>query len=135
MHDNVIQRGTERILFVDDEPMLTALAKAMLGGLGYQVETRTSAVEALELFSQCPEVFDLVISDQTMPRMSGMEMALKMMKVRPEIPIILCSGYSEAVDSKLARELRIKDFLLKPISQKAFASAIRKALDEKQSSA
>ncbi len=110
MHDNVIQRGTERILFVDDEPMLTALAKAMLGGLGYQVETRTSAVEALELFSQCPEVFDLVISDQTMPRMSGMEMALKMMKVRPEIPIILCSGYSEAVDSKLARELRIKDF-------------------------
>lgn len=132
MNEDTVLSGTERILFVDDEPMLTALAMAMLGSLGYLVETKTSATEALELFRNDPHSFDLVITDQTMPEMSGAEMVLEMMSVRPDIPVILCSGYSEALDTELAKSLCVKDFLLKPVNQETLARAIRKALDDKE---
>jgi CheY-like chemotaxis protein len=122
--------GTEHILFVDDEPTLLNLGEKTLESLGYQVEVRSSAVEALELFKACPERFDLVITDMTMPNMTGEQLSEQLMAVRPEIPVILCTGFSAKIDEEKAKAMGIQAFAFKPMLKRDIAVAIRKVLDE-----
>jgi CheY-like chemotaxis protein len=121
--------GTERILFVDDEPVLTELVQKMLGNLGYQVVTRTSSLEALDLFRKDPSRFDLVVTDMTMPVMTGDKLAVKLMEIRPDIPVILCSGFSEAVSEEYAKGIGIREFVMKPLETRNLAGIIRRVLD------
>ncbi|MCW5202396.1 response regulator [Desulfobulbus sp. US4] len=130
-----IPRGTERILFVDDEELLIDMGKDMLARLGYHVTVKKSSLEALEIFKEQPDNFDLVITDQTMPDMTGFELAKNMLQSRPNLPIILCTGYSALVDEKVAKAQGIKEFLLKPVRRKIIAQAIRQVLDGDEQSA
>jgi CheY-like chemotaxis protein len=125
-----IPMGTERILFIDDEEVVIDLSKQILEQLGYQVETRTNSVEALELFNEKPDRFDLVITDMTMPNMTGDQLAKKMMKIRPDIPIILCTGFSERIDEVRSKEIGIKAYVMKPLVMRTFAQQIREVLDK-----
>ncbi|MHC4455620.1 MAG: response regulator [Planctomycetota bacterium] len=103
----------------------------MLELLGYKVVTRTSSLEALELFRTKPDDFDLVLTDMTMPNMTGKDLAREIMRIRPGIPVILCSGFSEMIPEKSAKAIGIRDFLLKPVAMGDFARTIRQALDHK----
>jgi len=123
--------GTERILFIDDEILLASLGKQMLESLGYDVTTRTSSIEALELFKARPDRFDLVITDMTMPNLTGDKLALKIVKIRPDIPIILCTGFSYKITEEKAKGMGIKAFLLKPILKGVMAETVRRVLDDK----
>ena len=123
--------GKERILFVDDEEMLTDSMGAVLGRLGYRVTTQTDPSRALELFKAEPGDFDLVITDQTMPRMTGDRLAREMLAVRPGVPIILCTGYSEDLREDKAREFGVRSILLKPFTVKEIAAAVRRALESR----
>jgi PAS domain S-box-containing protein len=123
-----LRGGSERILFVDDEKMLVEIGEKILKRLGYRVVSRTSPLEALELFKARPMDFDLVISDQTMPGMTGDILARELMNINPSIPIILCTGYSQLIDQAKAREKGIKALVMKPILIGEIDSAIRKAL-------
>jgi signal transduction histidine kinase len=125
-----LPRGKERILLVDDEQALASLGKQMLERLGYQVIPETSSMEALEAFRAQPDGFDLVISDVIMPSMTGLELAEKLLTVRPDIPIILCSGVGETVTKEKARALGIREFVMKPIVITEIAKIIRNVLDE-----
>lgn len=125
-----LPRGTERILFVDDEPALAELGKGLLERLGYKVTFRTSSLEALEVFRTGPDQFDLVITDTTMPKMRGDLLARELMNIRPGIPIILCTGFSEHVTEEKARGMGIKAFAMKPVVLKDLARTVRKVLDE-----
>jgi PAS domain S-box-containing protein len=120
--------GTERILFVDDEPMLVEIGEKILRRLGYRVVSRTSSLEALELFKAKPDGFDLIVTDQTMPGMTGDALAAEIMKVRPGIPVVLCTGYSQTVNEEIARGKGIKALVLKPLLINQIDEAIRKAL-------
>ena len=126
-----IPGGKERILFVDDEAALVQLATSTLSGLGYDVTGRTSSLEALELFQARPDRFDLVITDMTMPNMTGSELAQQLMRIRPDIPVILCTGFSEAMTQERAKALGLKELIMKPIIKKQIAEAIRRSLDKK----
>ncbi|MBW2357932.1 MAG: response regulator, partial [Deltaproteobacteria bacterium] len=121
----VIPTGHERILFVDDELVLVEIGKQMLERLGYEVTTRTSSIEALELFKAKPDRFDLVITDMTMPD----RLARELMKIRPDIPIILCTGFSERISEEKAKGMGIKAFAMKPLVMRDLANTVRKALD------
>lgn len=123
--------GTEHILLIDDEPMLVELGKTMLERLGYTVTARTNSFEALTTFKNQPETFDGVITDQTMPGMTGLDLARRMLQIRPDLPIILCTGYSSIISEEKAKTMGIKGFALKPIAMKDIAALIRKVLDEK----
>ncbi len=120
--------GQERILFVDDEELLAEMGKELLERLGYHVTVERSSLEALYLFQNTPENFDLVITDQTMPDMTGAELATRMMQIRPDIPIILCTGYSNLIDEESAKNLGIKEFAFKPLTKEGIAGLIRRAL-------
>jgi len=122
--------GTENILFVDDEAFQADIAKQMLSRLGYRLTTRTSSVEALELFLHSPEKFDLVITDMTMPQMPGDVLARELISIRPDIPIIVCTGYSDRIDSNIAKEIGIRELVMKPVVMKDIAKCIRRVLDE-----
>lgn len=124
-----LPRGKERILFVDDEDLLAELGKKMLERLGYQVTVKTKSFEALGAFQNQPDDFDLVIADQTMPGMSGFDMARMMLQIRHDIPIILCTGYSALVDEQKAKSQGIREFALKPLNNSTIAGLIRKVLD------
>jgi PAS domain S-box-containing protein len=121
--------GTEHILFVDDEPILVELADKMLSKLGYTVLTRSSSFEALELFRKDPDKYDLVITDMTMPGMTGDRLARKLLEIRHDIPIILCSGYSEHISEDKAKKMGIREFVMKPFEIKLLADTIRKVLE------
>jgi len=123
--------GNERILFVDDEKALADLGHQILKRLGYDVTTRTSSIEALELFIVQPDKFDLVITDTTMPNMTGDELARRLMAVRSDIPVILCTGYSERISKEKAYAIGIREFVLKPIVMSEMAVTVRKVLDER----
>ena len=123
--------GTERILLVDDDETIGSMAKKQLESLGYQVIMLTSGVEAAEIFYKAPQNFDLVVTDMTMPNMTGAELSQELLKIRPDIPIILCSGFSELIDKDKAIDIGIQEYLIKPISRKDLAWAVRKALDKK----
>jgi PAS domain S-box-containing protein len=124
-----IPTGTERILFVDDELSIVNIGKQTLGSLGYDVVTRTSSIEALEFFKTQPDNVDIVITDLTMPNMTGEELAKELMQIRPDIPIILCTGFSARMDEKKAMEMGIRAFVSKPILKREIAETIRKVID------
>jgi len=125
-----LPRGREPILFVDDEPFIVDIGKGMLEHLGYTVVTRTSSTEALEAFKAQPDKFNLVITDMTMPKMTGDELAKELMRIKPNIPIIICTGFSEKITEEKARAMGIRRLIMKPIVQREMAKAIREALDQ-----
>lgn len=120
--------GTGRILFVDDEPTLVDLAERMIVRLGYDVVGRTSSLDALDSFKAQPDVFDLVITDMTMPGMTGHMLAQKLMEIRPDIPIILCTGYSENISAESAKGAGIREYVMKPLKKKELAETISRIL-------
>ncbi len=120
--------GQERILFVDDEISIAEMGKAMLSGLGYRVTARTKPLEALEEFRSRPDDFDLLITDQTMSKMSGVQLVQEVRKLRPAMPVVLCTGYSSAIDEDSAAEQGISHFLMKPLTMRVLAETVRKAL-------
>jgi CheY-like chemotaxis protein len=122
--------GRERILFVDDEPAIEELAERLLGGLGYEVVTCPNARDALNLFRSDPARFDLVITDMTMPGMTGDRMAMEMLCIRPELPVILCTGYNELINMDRAKEIGLRALLMKPFLQTEAAAVIREVLDQ-----
>jgi PAS domain S-box-containing protein len=124
--------GKERVLFVDDESSLIELGERILVYLGYHVTTRTSSIEALELFRAKPDDFDLVVTDYTMPNMTGGELAKHILAIRPEMPIVLCTGFSEVFTEEKARALGIQGYVMKPISIHDLAKICRSALDQAQ---
>ena len=124
-----ISPGNERILFVDDEKILAETIWMMLERLGYQVTVRTCSTEALKLFRTKPGSFDLVITDQTMPTMTGTDLAKELLKIQPDIPILLCTGFSELALEEKAMQIGIKAFIMKPVVIKDLAQIIRKTLD------
>ena len=126
---SVLPTGTERILFVDDEEMLVEMARGMLQSLGYQVTVAQHGSEAWNLFLADPSRFDLVITDQTMPDVTGVTLAQKMLRVRKEMPIVLCTGYSERVSAETARDVGICEFVMKPVVKKELAEILRRVLD------
>ena len=125
-----VPTGTEHVLFVDDEEYLVYMTQQILERLGYQVTTRTSSLEALAAFRADPNMYDLVITDMTMPHMTGVELAPKLRDVRPDIPIIICTGFSEMIDEDRAREIGILGYVMKPILKDDIARTIRRALEE-----
>jgi PAS domain S-box-containing protein len=130
-----IPRGEERILFVDDEEPLARLGKQMLERLGYDVTVRTSSIEALEAFRANPHRFDLVIADQTMPNMTGIELADEMMRIRPDIPVVLATGFSETVSPERAKQIGIREYVMKPVATRELAELTRRILDEQKQEA
>lgn len=125
-----IPGGSERILFVDDEAALAELGSVMLTSLGYHVTSRTSSIEALEAFRVRPHDFDLVITDMTMPNMRGDDLERELLKIRPDIPVILCTGFSEMISEEKAKSLGIRRLVMKPIFKENIASVIREVLDK-----
>jgi CheY-like chemotaxis protein len=125
----LIQGGSERILLVDDEDAIITMEKRVLERLGYQVISRTSSIEALEAFRATPDKFDMVITDMAMPNMTGDKLAIKLTQIRTDIPILLCTGFSETISEKRAASLGIKGFLFKPIVMKDLSQKIREVLD------
>jgi len=126
----VLPTGTERILFVDDEESLREIMKAMLQSLGYDVVATSSSEEALKFFLEKPERFDLVITDMTMPHMTGVELAKKLMEMRPGLPIILSTGFSQRISEDKAKDIGIRKFLMKPVSVTDLALSVRGVLDD-----
>jgi PAS domain S-box-containing protein len=124
-------QGTERILFVDDEKAVVDAIQSMLENLGYKVTGRTSSIEALEAFRNNPQGFDLVITDMTMPNMTGKDLAKELMSIRQDISIILCTGFSDQIDEKIAKKMGISTFVMKPIVMRDMANTIREVLDKK----
>ena len=118
-----------RILVIDDEEQVAVLWEEVLEPFGYDVTSQTNSVEALEEFCAQPYKFDLVISDVTMPNITGDELAKKFLRMRPEIPIILCSGFSERITEEKAKEIGARDFFMKPIMINDLVNAVRKLLD------
>lgn len=124
-----LPRGEERILLVDDEKVLLGLGQRVLETLGYKVDTAPTGDDALRRFMQDPEVYDLIITDQVMPGLTGLEMARKVLRRRPELPIILCTGYSDQVSEHDTLEAGLKRYLLKPVAVRELAHTVREVLD------
>jgi PAS domain S-box-containing protein len=124
-----LRGGHERILFVDDEEMLASAARMMLERLGYKATAVTSSTEAWRIFLGDPMRFDLVITDQTMPGMTGTMLAEKILRVRKDMPIILYTGHSDAVSPEKAKTLGIRAFSMKPVVRGELARTIRRVLD------
>ncbi len=128
--DNEIewQQGSERILFVDDDEMITTLSERILSDMGYRVTTTTDSLEALEIFSEDVDRFDLVMTDQTMPKLTGTELIQKLTMLRQDIPTILCTGYSSKVNEEEARQIGISAFMMKPFTLKELSKVVREVL-------
>jgi CheY-like chemotaxis protein/two-component sensor histidine kinase len=125
------QRGSERILLVDDEPALMEMATSILERLGYKVTGQTDSVTALEVFRSSPDEFDLVITDYTMPNLTGMDLAKEVRRIRPDIRIMLCTGFSEKITPDHMKELGV-GLLMKPYGMREISEAIRKTLDARK---
>ena len=124
-----IRGGSERILLIDDEPSILKMEQQMLERLGYTVTVRTGSLEALETFRSDPEAFDLVVTDMTMPNMTGIQLAAELKMLRPELPIVLCTGFNNLVNDEKCRANGIQGFVMKPVIMKELASTIREVLD------
>jgi PAS domain S-box-containing protein len=125
-------KGKRRILFVDDEEALVEIGKQMLERLGYEVIAEKDSVRALKQFQRDPANFDLVITDQTMPNMTGIELAKRMMSIKKDIPIILCTGFSEVISSESAKAMGIREFVMKPIIKSEMAETIRRVIADQE---
>ncbi len=124
-----LPRGTERILIVDDEKVIGVIERKMLETLGYQVHVESDSLEALRRFKENPNQCDLVISDVTMPKLPGDALARELFKIRPDLPVILCSGFTTRITENEAKSMGIREYLSKPIQLEDFANAVRSALD------
>ena len=121
----------ERILLVDDEKSLVDVTTQMLTRIDYEVVGKTSSIEALEVFQADPDKFDLVITDQAMPKMRGTELAKQLLSIRSDIPIILCTGYSETVNEESVKAIGIQKLVMKPVKREEMSQIVREILDEK----
>jgi CheY-like chemotaxis protein len=126
--DAALPRGSERILFLDDEKILAELGKSILEHLGYNVTALADSSEGVEIFRANPSAFDLVITDYTMPHMTGDEVAAEVLRVRPGTPVILLTGFSEKITEERAKTIGISRFLMKPATVRDLAEAVRGAL-------
>lgn len=122
--------GTESILFIDDEASIVNMNRQILERLGYQVDTRMNPEDALNLFQSRPQAYDLVITDMTMPQMTGVQLAERLKTLRSDIPVIICTGYSSLIDAKKASELEMDAYVMKPITKRAIATTIRSVLNK-----
>jgi PAS domain S-box-containing protein len=122
--------GHERILLVDDEVQIVTMLRQMLEGMGYRVTARTSSIEALEAFRAKPDAFDLVITDLTMPQLIGTELARTILALRPGIPVLLCTGFSGLAVQEKAKEIGIRDYVMKPVVKSDMAKKVRTILDQ-----
>jgi CheY-like chemotaxis protein len=127
-----LSTGTGHILAVDDSQEILALEKRMLESLGYQVTVYSDPEEALETFQARPDDFDLLLTDMTMPGMTGVQLANEIFTIRPKMPIVLCTGFSELINEERAKALGLKGFIMKPVVKKDLALTIRKALANSQ---
>ena len=125
----VEMKTRERILLVDDEPQITHMVKRLLERSGFQVDDETNSMKALARFQCHPDDYDLVITDMKMPKMNGVMLSKAMLSIRPDVPIILCTGFSADVDSGIAKELGIRAFMIKPVSWQKLTDTIRSILD------
>jgi CheY-like chemotaxis protein len=116
-------------MIVEDEETIALMEKQMLASLGYRVSIMANSLEALHEFAGRPDRYDLVITDMAMPGMNGDELALKMLALRPDLPIILCTGFSEIIDESRAKAIGIREFVMKPIIKRGLAEIVRKTLD------
>ena len=124
-----IPSGSERILLVDDEAAIVWLERQMLERLGYRVTSRVSSLEALEAFKAASDAYDLVITDMTMPNMTGDSLAKAIKAIRADIPVIICTGFSERIDPAAAADMGIRAFLMKPVAKMELARVVRSVLD------
>jgi len=129
------QTGTERILIVDDDEDIAKLEAMMLERLGYTVTPTVNCLDALASFKANPGEFDLVITDMTMPGMAGDTFAKELIAVRSDIPVIICTGFSDRVNEETAKSMGVKGFLMKPVSWSGLSEMVRKVLDEAQAPA
>jgi CheY-like chemotaxis protein len=129
--DEDLPTGKERILFVDDEVSIVRMSRQRLKRIGYKVASTTSPIEALDLFRLKPDQFDLVITDLTMPKMTGDKLVKEILNIRPDMPIIICTGFSEKMDGEKAREIGASGYLEKPHEKRDLAKMVRKVLDGK----
>ena len=127
--DDEFPTGNERILILDDEESMVDIGRRRLERLGYQVEARTDPVEALDLFRADPDQFDLVITDMTMPRITGDNLVKEILKIRPDMPTILCTGFSEKIDEEKAKKIGVREYIDKPFDQGKLSRLVRKVLD------
>jgi len=125
-----LPKGNERIMFVDDEETLRNVAQEMLEYLGYKVVVKPNGTEALETFRSQPDGFDLIITDQTMPHMTGEMLARELLRIKPDIPIILCTGYSAVITEKKAKGVGIREFVMKPLVLRDLAVTVRRVVDK-----
>ncbi len=132
--ETTLPTGSERILLIDDETMVVEVCKEMLTKLGYQVTGMTESTTALELFRKTPGNFDLIITDMTMPGMTGDLLARECMHIRPDIPVILCTGFNQQITEARSAELGIRCLMMKPITIETMSRAVRKVLDEAKES-
>ena len=123
--------GSERILLVDDEESIVKMGKQMLERLGYDVKATTQPIEALELFRSQPDRFDLVITDLTMPIVTGDKLVREILQIRPDIPVFLCTGFSEKVDENKAKAIGAAVYIEKPLAKRDLAVQLRKVLDSR----
>ena len=126
-----LPKGKERILYVDDEETILDMGKQMLQGLGYNVMIRKSSLQALETFRSRPNLFDLVITDLTMPKMTGLQLASELLHIRSDIPIVLCTGFSERLTKDLIQTSGIRKFMKKPLILHELAGTIREVLENR----
>ena len=130
----ILQTGTERILLVDDEDSIAQLEKQTLERLGYRVTSHTNSLDALNAFWADPDAFDMVITDMTMPNMTGDQLTKALISIRPDLPVIICTGFNERINEKKAESIGIKGFLMKPVLRSQMARTVRKVLDEAKAS-
>jgi PAS domain S-box-containing protein len=128
-HDVIIPGGSETILLIDDEQMIVDVGTFMLESQGYRVLSCTAPIQALELFKENPEKFDLIVTDMTMPKMTGLDLAHAILQIRPDIPIIMCTGFSEDLTEETASDLGISEIIYKPILNRDMTEKVRKVLD------
>jgi two-component system cell cycle sensor histidine kinase/response regulator CckA len=121
--------GTERVLLVDDDPALAELGRQMFMHLQYEVTVETDSMKALERFREGPDRFDLVLTDMTMPHLTGADLAREFLRIRPDIPVILCTGYSEIITGDKAAKMGIRAFVTKPLGLRELAETVRRVLD------
>ena len=126
---DTVAGGSERVLFIDDEPTIVRMGQRLLEKLGYQVTAVSSSTEALESFKRRPGDFDVVVTDQTMPAITGAELARAILEIRPDIPVILCTGFSHVIDAEESKRIGIREFLHKPFTRGTLDKAIRSVLD------